>query len=284
MDYRRFLVEFMEAKACRLMEVGINPKLYFNGEDREDILGWDEWEAKEVYLRMREAFNVYLVSGFSWHMCPFCIRGLFLKNLRREVVCDICSYAKRHGKCNDDNSHYKIILKILEIKGLEAADILSYSFYRSLINFRGVEKHFLVELMKAKAQRLSEFGVDKSLYFTEKDKDDILSWPDEDAKKVWLKIKENIMTRKESFSGFTSYSCPFCIRYYLLTQDNHSTCYLCTYAKRHNGFCGESTSDFKKIKQFFKNKNMYDDDIFNYSWYKRIIDKIESKYKNNLKL
>ena len=136
MDYRRFLVEFMEAKAYELMRLGVNPDLYFNDEDREDILGWDKNEARKIYYKLKDNIRAHSIFGLAWFVCPFCIKGVLSNNIEyfNKFVCSKCLYGERHGKCPYEGSDYNIITKTLEAKGLQIIRFFSYSFYDNLIS------------------------------------------------------------------------------------------------------------------------------------------------------
>jgi hypothetical protein len=77
-------------------------------------------------------------------------------------------------------------------------------------------------------------------YFTEKDKQDILSWNSEDAKTVWKTMMVNL-DHPDAGDIFGTDFCPFCIYNDIL---ENSECESCSYGKNH-GLCDNQGSDWQ---------------------------------------
>ena len=94
MDSREALVKFMEEKV-RVLErnSGRSMQWLFTPEDREDLLGWSEADAKATIKKMLVDFI------FDASLCPWCVR--------LDMRCSECSYRERHGRCGEEGSDYR---------------------------------------------------------------------------------------------------------------------------------------------------------------------------------
>lgn len=144
----------------------------------------------------------------------------------------------------------------------------------------------LVMFMEGKQKKLKEiFPDDKKWisYFTEKDKQAILNWNDENANKIWFTIKRIIKREGNLFeiTGLSEFVCPFCMYHYKM--DNPNYCRDCEYGENH-GDCNEPDSDYGKIQKVFTevpiNLSVYTilDDVF----YKNLIKEIETREENSI--
>ena len=97
----------MGAKARRMWLLGIKDwHLYYTPEDAEEIEGWDEGEAEEVWKGIyREVANY--ASGLSPDTCPFC---RYYSWIRGYHGCFDCGYRKRHLKCAEEGSDFRRIV------------------------------------------------------------------------------------------------------------------------------------------------------------------------------
>ncbi|MCX8124839.1 MAG: hypothetical protein N3F66_11865 [Spirochaetes bacterium] len=144
----------------------------------------------------------------------------------------------------------------------------------------------IIDFMKSKANRMEkELNVPGTWYFNDGDQQEIKSWTDEEAAKVWEKIKNNIF--KLGCSGLRYELCPFCHHY----GYEHNGCYKalknpicvkCGYGKRHGICIGEEghVSQYKQILQSFEDSRISMYKFFSNEYYVELIEKIE---KENVK-
>ena len=279
-DFGIALVMFMQEKAKLLEEYNINPEVYFNNKDMYDILRWNKEDVEHVWWKLKKNIAEKRAYGLGGDVCPFCI----YYKLHSNLICVNCSYGKRHGICENDNSNMELIKKYIQAKGITFGKIFSNCWYISKIeeietklraeaeqNNNQFYQRVLVQFMQLKVNRLeSKFNLVPERFFSKKDKDDILSWPDEDAKKVWFFIvnKHTTETIQEIF--------PFCVRYKLYIKemdDNSIICKLCSYRERH-GICSEKESDHKRIIELFQAKYSIKDfdNVFPKNWKKAAVE------------
>lgn len=125
--------------------------------------------------------------------------------------------------------------------------------------------------VKAKELRIKSVGV-KILYAKKADYEEINTWTDEEAKRVWKHI-EHIY-----HSGIGSSSCPWCIY-------NNSNCGICDYGKRH-GICDSFSifytyeNDFSKIIKGIRKRVERTNVLFPSDYYKNLIEFINSLEQN----
>jgi hypothetical protein len=68
----------------------------------------------------------------------------------------------------------------------------------------------LAQFMTNKAIRLNEvINIPEHLYFTDEDRDEILSWDRTKARQTWRRLKNNVYRRKAS--GINPNLCIFCV-------------------------------------------------------------------------
>jgi hypothetical protein len=110
--YNKKLIDFMQAKAdflTKLAKYEIDPELYFNSEDAEDIMEWEDLKTKITWNYICD--SAIEEGGLGSRTCPFCIY-MALKNYFFPIACDLCTYASRHGKCmseNEENTYSQLI-------------------------------------------------------------------------------------------------------------------------------------------------------------------------------
>jgi len=144
-------------------------------------------------------------------------------------------------------------------------------------NYREV----LVEFMSSKSKWMNEYlNIDGNLYFTDGDRDEILSWKEERAKEIWLKIKKNI--NKNKCSGLRYEFCPFCYSSgYTHNEVNpgaeNMACTKCSYGKRH-GICTSrepGVSQYQQILKIFKENRVNIYKTLSCDHYKRQVERLE---------
>jgi hypothetical protein len=130
-------------------------------------------------------------------------------------------------------------------------------------------REVLVEFMRGKAKRLSEYGIDTDRYFSEEDKNDIMSWTHEDAANIASEIYLSI---KSGTKGLVNSVCPFCIK-----LDNYkikrNVCGQCGYGVRH-GDCYDVDGDYFLISKLLKSYILMWDRDFDNDFYKKLWDSI----------
>jgi Zn ribbon nucleic-acid-binding protein len=145
-------------------------------------------------------------------------------------------------------------------------------------NYREV----LVEFMSSKGKWMQEYlNIDSTLYFTDEDKKEILSWDESEAKDIWLKIKKNI--NKNKCSGLRYEFCPFCYASgYKHNEKNpgaeNSACLHCSYGRRH-GICTSrepGVSQYQQILKIFKENRVNIYKTLSCDHYKRQVERLES--------
>ena len=100
----------------------------------------------------------------------------------------------------------------------------------------------LVEFMAGKAREIHRITeIDPEKYFCKGDFRSMLSWSDRRSKRIWRKIKKNVLkSTNEDSIGIGSRACPFCIYH-------KGRCLPCTYGYNHE-ICDFPHSDFKRIR------------------------------------
>ncbi len=80
---------------------------YCTDKDIEDIVSWSDKESERIFReisgRITKIKQFGRVSGCFANSCPHC--------LFHYLECDFCSFRKRHGKCDNDNSHWSKYLE-----------------------------------------------------------------------------------------------------------------------------------------------------------------------------
>ena len=146
----------------------------------------------------------------------------------------------------------------------------------------------IVMFMDKKTERLLENGLeDKELYFDNKDKEEILSWPEETCKRI---VKKIVFYCKHhdalsDISGLSWYMCPFCL-YCDMMEYN---CSDCKYAKNHNGDCAlpfiaADASDIHRL--YLKFGQITFQNILTAEFYQKTIEsliKLKEEYDKNNK-
>jgi hypothetical protein len=82
---------------------------YFSEDDINDILQWKEEDAQRVWNMIVENTEDFIMDVFGTDFCPFCI---YTEGMDDDS-CSNCSYGKRHGECDNDNSDWKNYIKPL---------------------------------------------------------------------------------------------------------------------------------------------------------------------------
>ncbi len=138
--YNDALASFMEKKAEWMNnELSIPNDMYFTPEDRAEIMTWEEDEARDIWLKIKENVD-NLCAGLRYELCPFCHKnGYTHQDLGTSAVnqsCELCGYGFRHGICTDQKSglsQYRIILKTFEDQRVDVYRFFSAGFYQDLI-------------------------------------------------------------------------------------------------------------------------------------------------------
>jgi len=144
----------------------------------------------------------------------------------------------------------------------------------------------LASFMESKSINLKEmYTIPQEWYFLEEDREEIMSWPEKDAKKYWEKLEKNIF--KNQASGLNYELCPFCYKndynHAITVSKRHNpSCMKCGYGERH-GICtkifntGEEMSQFQKILQTLKDEGINVYKTFSNGSYKSLIEKLKAE-------
>jgi hypothetical protein len=140
--YNQALVDFMEKKGKWMQEeLSIPSTWYFSEGDRDDIMNWDEKDAKRVWEQIKANVKKHKCSGLRYEFCPFCHKYDYKHQGCSKVLhnqsCLICTYGKRHGMCTDLNegaSQYRQILRAFEDDRIDIYRFFSESYYHQLID------------------------------------------------------------------------------------------------------------------------------------------------------
>jgi len=119
-------------------------------------------------------------------------------------------------------------------------------------------RQLLVKFMQEKAKLLKEKAeIPEEMYFSHKDEKAIMSWREEEARKIFQIIAKHI---EEEVKHLGTLTCPFCIRYYCKSE-GRLTCEVCEYGWHHKP-CSEANSDYKLILKtlFIKEKSIKAED------------------------
>ena len=129
-------------------------------------------------------------------------------------------------------------------------------------------REMLVEFMEGKQALLDKLGIHSPRYFTEQDKEEMLGWDEDVARKVFNRIEKEI---DDGECSLTEYVCPFC----LVVMDcwDFEDCNSCGYGKRH-GFCREMNSEFRDIIRLL---DMVKRATFTNDFYRSLLRKIKNK-------
>jgi hypothetical protein len=135
----------------------------------------------------------------------------------------------------------------------------------------------LAQFMTNKAIRLNEvINIPEQLYFTDDDRDEILSWDRIKARQTWRRLKNNVFRRKAS--GINPNLCIFCV-YHNFKHFKRSACKGCGYGQRH-GLCDNRTrsNDYATIMRAFGYAEENPLRFFTDSYYRRLIAGIEKDF------
>ena len=100
--YKDICINFMNRKNDIIKSNSKCNVDYITQEDLEDINGWDEDTCRSFI----ESIQPLILSDAE--ICPWCYKY--------DNNCNICSYAKRHGVCDMEQSNYNIILRNLKVR------------------------------------------------------------------------------------------------------------------------------------------------------------------------
>jgi len=82
---------------------------YIDKEDLAEVKAWSAKECKKIISEMVNMFYEDNISDIS--ICPWCCLFYY-------ADCRQCSYGKRHGKCYEQGTWYKNIIKALNHRSI----------------------------------------------------------------------------------------------------------------------------------------------------------------------
>ena len=122
------LVFFMKMVARGIEEkLGLPSSIYFTEEDEKEIYSWDSEAASSIWSRVEESVYQKDISYESL-INVFCFHYKF--------NCNRCSYGKRHGRCKEEGSDYKeIVRRSNELQPTKLVKVVLPSFwYKEVID------------------------------------------------------------------------------------------------------------------------------------------------------
>ena len=125
-------------------------------------------------------------------------------------------------------------------------------------------------------------GIPKEWHYTKADLDEIYSWDEDTARRVWKKIEKRVL--QPNCSGLNYRICPFCTKNdYDHRKSSPRQCYpaciKCGYGQRH-GVCTETNSrksEFQKILNTFKIDRVDICRTLSNSFYRNVIEDLSEK-------
>lgn len=132
--YNEALSDFMKDRAKWIHDLlNIAEELYYNEQDREDILKWDKTIARSIWKSMKQNVRKKNTCGIHHEVCAFCVLLKFEK-LKRDA-CVQCSYGSRHGLCGSKSvkNDYTRILEIFDSYGESHRQVFNSRYYKQLI-------------------------------------------------------------------------------------------------------------------------------------------------------
>ena len=126
-----WLIDFMTLKSKLLMEASGTDSSIFTTEDLIDLTSWSDDVIEKCYTSIRKELTAKSQKDSrDDDYCPWCIKS--------PEHCEECSFGKRHGKCNDDESLYRELFCKLPI-------IFSTVIWDNIEEFRSLKPAIVVK-------------------------------------------------------------------------------------------------------------------------------------------
>jgi len=269
MDYRKALIELMRRKANRLKEKA-RISNYFNRKDAAAIRSWKEDRAFYVWEKIKENIYTKSVSGLTDETCPFCIYvRIFTYAPNSLIACKFCPYGECHGLCYSSGSDYYAINEKVNHGELFPPDWYAKTIEEiesKLKKSKRVKRYnkALVELMRAKNQRLASHISPPPLYFVDADAQSIMEWDGRTARGIWKRICCYV---EKGACGLDIRTCPFCL--YALKRWGKLDCVHCEYSWNH-GVCARPNSVVNKVLEEIDVARLLSN-----QWYQKTIAQVE---------
>jgi|GEM_PF-351221 len=150
----------------------------------------------------------------------------------------------------------------------------------------------LSSFMELKSIHLEEMTtIPKEWYFVDGDRDEIMSWDEGEAEKIWIKMDKRI--EKHNASGLNYELCPFCYfnnyNHEITVSKRHNpSCMKCGYGQRH-GICTEiyqseeEQSQFQRILRTLKLEGFNVYKTLSNGYYKSLAEKLEDEFLSRKK-
>lgn len=123
--YQKRIIAFMWEKDRKLKELGVKAN-YMCKEIEKDILKWEDKDAEKVYNEIKESIIIWLDSGMSGNLCPYCVST--------EFYCNICFYKKINKRCDiESNNTFEVICNEIDNLGEDYRMYPDSKFYKQTI-------------------------------------------------------------------------------------------------------------------------------------------------------
>ena len=132
--HNKLLIDLMQSKAKRVRElIDLPENLYFNEGDRDEIAGWGEEEAKNIWRDIKKNIHATAPSGLRREVCPFCHKAGLM--IYKKPFCEKCGYSSRHGICHDKDasSDFARIIATFNDLGIVCGRFFNSDYYASLV-------------------------------------------------------------------------------------------------------------------------------------------------------
>jgi hypothetical protein len=170
-----------------------------------------------------------------------------------KVILNYNSVDEIEGIIDFESNEYYGQLIFKPIEDFNTSDKVELIDFHKIMN--NIYAQILDLFMRYKAEKIKELGC-KIEYYTEKDREAIMSWDFNECELIYLYLKKNIKDNPNSKNyilGLISDLCPFCIK----IGHTCKSCEYCEYGKNH-GICDsdinrlppQSPSDWEKIKLY----------------------------------
>jgi hypothetical protein len=139
----------------------------------------------------------------------------------------------------------------------------------------------LAVFMEKKADWMNrELSIQRDMYFTTGDREEIMSWSEDDAKDIWKRLKDNV--NHHHCSGLRYELCPFCHKYGYKHEEcgvviKNQICEVCGYGYRH-GPCTDQRigkSQYRTILRTFEVDRVDMYRFFSVQYYQDMMKEIE---------
>ena len=128
MTYKKKIIKFMSIMADILECFDIQPQLYFNKYDKDNICGWKRSQAKRIWKWVLSEIQ-YETHGSKVILNPFCLYS----DIYSTGYCDDCKYSFGHLECKNTYSDFSLVQDMLNLKKLSFCRLFNNGMYKDII-------------------------------------------------------------------------------------------------------------------------------------------------------